>query len=97
MATATARVTTEQPRRYLGQLCKHFAHKLPVTLEEARGSIAFPMGTCRLEAAEGLLLLRAEADGAEALERLQDVVGRHLLRFAFRAPPTIDWRPGAAG
>ena len=97
MPHSEARIALDQPARYLGQLCKHFAHKLPVTLEEARGSIAFPMGTCRLEAAEGLLLLHAEADGAEALERLQDVVGRHLLRFAFRAPPTIDWRPGEAG
>ena len=97
MPHSEARIALDQPARYLGQLCKHFAHKLPVTLEEARGSIAFPMGTCRLEAAEGLLLLRAEADGAEALERLQEVVGRHLLRFAFRAPPAIDWRPGEAG
>lgn len=97
MPHSEARIALDQPARYLGQLCKHFAHKLPVTLEEARGSIAFPMGTCRLEAAEGLLLLRAKADGAEALERLQEVVGRHLLRFAFRAPPAIDWRPGEAG
>lgn len=97
MRHSEARIALDQPARYLGQLCKHFAHKLPVTLEEARGSIAFPMGTCRLEAAEGLLLLRAEADEAEALERLQEVVGRHLLRFAFRAPPAIDWRPGEAG
>ena len=97
MPHSEARIALDQPARYLGQLCKHFAHKLPVTLEEARGSIAFPMGTCRLEAAEGLLLLRAEADEAEALERLQEVVGRHLLRFAFRAQPAIDWRPGEAG
>ncbi len=97
MPHSEARVALDQPARYLGQLCKHFAHKLPVTLEEARGSIAFPMGTCRLEAAEGLLLLRAEAEGDEALERLQEVVGRHLLRFAFRTPPAIDWRPREPG
>jgi uncharacterized protein len=97
MPHSEARVALESPARYLGQLCKHFAHKLPVTLEESQGSIAFPMGTCRLEAADGLLLLRAEAEDAEALERLQDVVARHLLRFAFRAPPAIEWRPRDGG
>ncbi|MBL6080194.1 DUF2218 domain-containing protein [Belnapia sp. T18] len=97
MPHSEARVVLESPGRYLGQICKHFAHKLPVTLEEARGSIAFPMGTCRLEAADGLLVLRAEAEGAEALERLQEVVARHLLRFAFRTPPEIDWLAREAG
>lgn len=97
MLHSEARVALESPGRYLGQLCKHFAHKLPVTLEEVRGSIAFPMGICRLEAVEGLLVLQAEAEGAEALEQLQQVAARHLLRFAFRAPPEINWTPCTAG
>lgn len=92
-----ARVALETPARYLAQLCKHFAHKLPVTLEEREGSIEFPMGVCRLQADEGVLVLRAEAAEAEALDRLQDVVARHLLRFAFRAPPEITWQPVEAG
>ena len=96
MQHSEARIALDSPGRYLGQLCKHFAHKLPVTLEETRGSIAFPMGICRLEAAEGLLVLQAEADGTEALERLQEVLARHLLRFAFRAPPEIKWLPREA-
>jgi len=25
------------------------------------------------------------------LAQVQDVVARHLLRFAFREPPTIEW------
>ncbi|MBS0561653.1 MAG: DUF2218 domain-containing protein, partial [Proteobacteria bacterium] len=47
---AEARVPTELPRRYLAQLCKHFQHKLPVTLEETRGHIAFPSGDCDVTA-----------------------------------------------
>ncbi|MBL6456630.1 DUF2218 domain-containing protein [Belnapia sp. T6] len=97
MPQSEARVTLESPGRYLGQLCKHFAHRLPVTQEAAQGSIAFPTGLCRLEAGEDLLLLRAEAADPAALEQLQDVVARHLLRFAFRAPPEITWRPIEGG
>ena len=91
MASAVARVAMEQPRRYRGQLCRHFAHRLPVVLEEAQGSIAFAGGTCRLEAAGEALVMRLDATDAAALETLQDVVARHLLRFAFRAPPEISW------
>jgi len=97
MLHSEARVALESPGRYLGQLCKHFAHKLPVTLEEKQGSITFAMGTCRLRVDEGLLVLRAEAEVAEDLERLQDVVARHLLRFAFRTPPEIKWLPSKGG
>ncbi len=47
---ADALVTTTLPRRYLGQLCKHFQHRLPVRLDEAEGRIEFPMGVCTLKA-----------------------------------------------
>jgi hypothetical protein len=93
MPTSIAHVQTELPRRYLGQLCKHFEHKLPVTLEEARGHIAFSFGTCTLTTTDGTLVLQAEAADPESLARTEDVVARHLLRFAFRAPPEIVWLP----
>ena len=51
MATPSqARVPTAVPRRYLGQLCKHFQHRLAVELTETRGRIEFPMGVCTLDA-----------------------------------------------
>jgi uncharacterized protein len=91
MPTSEARVATHTPARYLGQLCKHFEHKLPVTLTGDTGSIAFAMGTCRLATDTDVLILRAEAADQEALAQVQDVVARHLVRFAFREPPQIEW------
>lgn len=88
---AEAQVAIDQPRRYLAQLCKHFQHKLPVTLAEHDGSIAFPCGACALQATADTLVLRLDAEDAVALARLEDVVARHLARFAFRTPPQIDW------
>ena len=92
--TSEARVATAMPRRYLAQLCKHFQHKLPVTLAEDHGRIEFTGGVCALEATDDTLILRLAADEA-ALARLEEVVARHLLRFAFREPPEIRWTRAA--
>ncbi len=91
MPASLSRVATTVPRRYLGQLCKHFEHRLPVQLEETTGRIDFPSGVCTLATETDALVMRVEAVDEAALENLQDVVARHLLRFAFREPPEITW------
>jgi len=88
-----AEVAMPQPSRYLQQLCKHFAHKLPVTHDAASGRIEFPMGVCELAAEDGVLRLTCISPDAEQLARLEDVVARHLVRFAFREELVIDWKP----
>ena len=98
MPTSQAQVTTAMASRYLQQLCKHFAHKLPVTTTPAQGRIEFSLGTCTLAAAPDLLTLHAEAADAAALAQLEEVVARHLERFAFRDQPEVSWtRASAAG
>jgi hypothetical protein len=93
MQSSESCVSTTVPRRYLGQLCKHFQHKLPVELEESRGRIAFPAGVCDLNASDdgGTLTMRVTAADEAALVGLEDVVARHLVRFAFRDAPEIHW------
>lgn len=94
---SVAQVPTVLPARYPGQMCKHFAHRLDVAQDGPSGRIAFPeLGVCRLDAGEGVLVLRAAAPDRDALERLQDVIARHLLRFAFREPLGIAWTVAAA-
>jgi hypothetical protein len=93
MPTSIAHVRTELPRRYMAQLCKHFEHKLPVTLAQSSGEIAFSSGVCKLTAEPAALVMQVEAEDAESLSRTEDVVARHLLRFAFREPPEIVWQP----
>ncbi len=94
---ATARVATGTPGRYIAQLCRHFAHKVPAEydppgFEATRGHITFPdMGVCALRAAPEALELELSAKDEETLHRLQDVVARHLERFAWREPPTVAW------
>ena len=84
-------VATPNASRYLQQLCKHFAHKLQVTFDPHAGRITFSIGTCDLTAGAGELRLSLVAPDDEAMARLQDVVARHLVRFAFREGLSISW------
>ena len=89
---SVAEVAIPEASRYLQQLCKHFQHKLPATFDERSGRIEFSIGNCRLDADEGTLRLSLSTPDARRMGELQDVVARHLLRFAFRDPPKIEWR-----
>lgn len=94
--TSRAHVATATPERYVVRLCKHFAHKTDATWEGGRGRVGFPFGTCTLAAEDGALALTATAGDADALARLEDVVGRHLLRFAEgREALSVSWSPAA--
>ncbi|WP_404379157.1 DUF2218 domain-containing protein [Caenispirillum salinarum] len=93
--TATARTESPAAARYLGQLSKHFAHK--ITVEYAPDATPpetlahFPWGTCRMRAEDGALTVEAAADTAEGLERIRHVVDDHLRRFAWREKLELFW------
>ena len=93
LVRSSAEVKTPKAAGYLAQLCKHFAHKLPASHEGNAGRISFARGECRLTAAGDMLTLTVETGDPAALEPLQDVVARHLLRFAFREELAVEWRP----
>jgi uncharacterized protein len=90
---SVAEITAPHASRYLQQLCKHFAHKRPVIFNEQTGRIEFSIGECRLEASDGRLQLSLAAPDDAQMSQLQEVVARHLLRFAFREEMQIDWQP----
>jgi hypothetical protein len=89
---ATARVATAHGSRYLQQLCKHWSHKYPVEFTPQNGRIEMSAAVLILDAdTEGLGLQLTAAP--EDLERMEEVVARHLQRFAFKEELTVDWRP----
>lgn len=88
---STAMFESDKASRYLQQLCKHFGHKVEVTFDERQGRVALPMGTCDLEAVNGSLTMRVSAGSPQDLARLEQVVGSHLERFAFREEPKLKW------
>lgn len=92
-ARSVAEIATPNASRYLQQLCKHFAHKRPVTFDAETGRICLDAGECDLAARDGLLVISVTAPDRAGLDRSQGVVARHLLRFSFREDLAFDWQP----
>ena len=88
MTQSTSQVQTPKASQYLQQLCKHFGHKVPVEFDELNGSITLPFGTCLLRARDTELFLAVEGPDTAKLEQ---VIGSHLERFAFREPLNVTW------
>jgi len=86
-----ATLKTAHAKRYLGQFCKHFAHKLAAAWAEdyTTGSVIFGAGICKLTADDEALYLDLSTPD------LQDVVERHLVRFGFREEIMLDWKAAA--
>src|ERR1700743_1847774 len=94
---SNAMAPTGEARRYMIQLCKHFAHRVPASFGEREGKISFEAGEVRLRATPENLTVEADAETPEGLDRLEDVIARHLRRFAFREPDlAVEWRRAPA-
>ncbi|MCU7824701.1 DUF2218 domain-containing protein [Kitasatospora sp. DSM 101779] len=92
MSRSEARVATDRPGRYGKQLAAHLGRRVTADWSEetGRGTVTFSYGTAALTAeADGLLLV---VDGeADRLADLEDVVGRHLVRFGARDELVVEW------
>ena len=89
MLTSSATIKTQNPQQIMNRLCKHWAHKLPVTLSSDKGEIELPMGVCQMYCTD-LLIVTLKSD-AEQLPKLQQVVSDHLLRMAGKETLVIEW------
>ncbi|WP_457936330.1 DUF2218 domain-containing protein [Mesorhizobium sp. 10J20-29] len=90
MPRSTAHLSTPRASGYLQQLCKHFGHKVPVDFTPEAGEVTLPSGTCALRVESEVLTLDVVGE-AENLEKLEKVIGDHLVRFAFRENITLTW------
>ncbi|MFD8754989.1 DUF2218 domain-containing protein [Kitasatospora sp. NPDC059577] len=92
MPVSTARVTTDRPGRYAKQLAAHMGRKIETSYSEetGRGTLVFGAGTATLEAQPDALLLTVEGE-RDKLPGLEDVVGRHLVRFGSRDELVVEW------
>ncbi|AVO39412.1 DUF2218 domain-containing protein [Pukyongiella litopenaei] len=93
MLTNTAIMPTAHARKYLQQMCKHFAHKIEVAYSETDASCAFPFGKAQMFADDAALRFEVAAEDAENLDRARQVIESHILRFAFREKiEALDWQ-----
>lgn len=99
--SSTASVPTDRPARYAKQLASHLGRKVTSEWDDEaeQGWIDFGTGRATLAAGDGVLLLGLVADDAEARDRLEGVVGRHLVRFGAKDELECAWArtDGSAG
>lgn len=87
-------VEVRDGRRYIEMLCKHWAHKLEVQVDEVGGTVVFPKETddpdypedaiAKFAATEERLHVHLTAFTPTQLAVLCRVIDDHLDRFAFR-------------
>src|SRR4051812_8495147 len=89
--TARADVRTETPERYAKQLVSHLGHRVEFTTVGNMSTATIGTGVGAVEVGEGVLTLHASGPDIEALDRVQDVLGRHLERFGTRQELSVVW------
>ena len=93
MIERKAHVPTANAAKYMTQLCKHWAHKLDVELDERRGIVRFETAVVTMEPADGALIVHLLANDAATVRKIEGVIEKHLERFAFReAPLRFPWQ-----
>jgi len=102
-------IPTENGSSYLQRLCKHWSHSLEVEFDKEGGQIRFPRdrrgadwpgdAIATLSADAKALTIHLEASNEEHRALMEEVLEKHLQRFAFREGELVfDWRAdGAAG
>ena len=86
-------VPTGAATRYAKQLVSHLGRRTEVRSEPEGDRILFGTDSCLLVSGPDALELRATAGSAEGLERVEQVVGRHLERFGQRNELIVSWQP----
>ena len=90
----SSKVTTQYGIAYMRRPCKHFAHKIPASVEGNRGSIEFPFGVCTISCDENHMFIRVELDTADEVARAERVIEDHLTRMANKDEPVVRWERG---
>lgn len=89
--SSRADVVTERPERWAKQLVSHISHKAPHERTEGGDELTIGDGLGVVAVRPGLVVLEAYANSDETLARVEDVLGRHLERFAEKDGLTVVW------
>jgi hypothetical protein len=92
MTISSANVATPNASVLIRRLCKHWAHKYPVTYDEQQGDVQLSKGRCVFQVIDELLHVRVEAASDDDLAHMERVVGEHLQRMAGKETLTFAWQ-----
>lgn len=88
-----ADVAIDRPVRFGKQLTSHLGRKFggEWDTEAARGTIQFAAGSAALQATDDVLQMELTATG-DSFGLLEDVLARHLVRFAHEQSLSVTWQ-----
>lgn len=92
MTQLTGTYKTEHASKYIGQLCKHFAHKVATRFDDTSGHAALPVGSTALQATAETLTITIDLLEGASVENGKSIIDSHLVRFAHREGfSAMDW------
>lgn len=86
-----AQVPTRFGQDYLIKLCRHFAHKVPVTRVGNQGLIEFTFGRCRIDVNHERMLLHIQLKADDQFDLAERVLTEHLLNITRQERPPVRW------
>lgn len=89
--SSRADVVTERPERWAKQLVSHLGHKVAHESTERGDELTIGDGLGIVSVQPGIVVLEAYANEPELLARVEDVLGRHLERFAEKDGLKVTW------
>jgi hypothetical protein len=99
MSAATVR--TDRPGRYGKQLVSHMSRRGHGEWDDGQGAGRLDLGggQLKLEQTDDALVLELTVASGNDISQLEDVIGRHLVRFGTRDELVVAWQrsDGTAG
>lgn len=93
MHSLSGSYATENAKKYLQQLCKHFGHKIDVSYDENQGTAKFIFGPAFFSADDQKLSVQFELNQAASVDAAKHVIDSHLKKFAFRESfENMEWQ-----
>jgi uncharacterized protein len=88
----TTSIETNKAERLMKALCNHFARRITAKYEGDKGYIEFPGGKCEISVTPTTLTMQVEAEDADYLSQLKQVMVDHLLRFTPDENFQFNWK-----
>lgn len=90
---STAHVSINRPARYAKQLATHLSHKASdFSHTDTTWTLVFDFGEGTIIAHDTLIEMLATSSDTDSLARMQDVLERHLRKFASQEGElSIEW------
>lgn len=89
--TSTAEVATDRPHRLAKQLVTHLSRKIEWVTEDGVSTATHGTGSASVAPHDGVIVLTATGETEADVAMFEDVLGRHLQKFAFRHPVEVSW------